>query len=160
MAAIKQCSKCAQLKAVDCQFIDECPHRIETVLNTRINGVDKAISDLDRVLTLAISELEKRFNENTESIQQSTNLKAEVIEKRLETMNEFRNALKDQAGTFFTRPEHDLYMKAVEADLRVLREDRANAQGMAKQSSVMWAYAFSALAALASVVSIVLHFLK
>jgi hypothetical protein len=122
--------------------------------------VDKAISDLDRVMTLAIEELEKRFNENTESIQQSTILKAEVIEKRLESMNEFRNALSDQSKTFYTMPQHEIFAKMIEADLRILREARAEQAGMAKQSSVMWAFACSGIAAVCSIVAMILHFVK
>lgn len=40
------------------------------------------------------------------------------LEKRLETMNEFRAAMKDQAGTFVTRSEVDAFIAVRDADIK------------------------------------------
>ena len=66
----------------------------------------------------------------------SSEVSAAMLEKRLESMNEFRLQLKDQAGTFFTRNEHEVYMTSVEKDLRVLRESKAMLEGKATQTAV------------------------
>ena len=66
----------------------------------------------------------------------SSEVSAAMLEKRLESMNEFRLQLKDQAGTFFTRNEHEVYMASVEKDLRVLRESKAMLEGKATQTAV------------------------
>ena len=66
----------------------------------------------------------------------SAEVSSAMLEKRLESMNEFRTQLKDQAGTFFTRNEHEVYMTSVDKDLRMLRESKATLEGKASQSSV------------------------
>ena len=83
-----------------------------------------------------------------------------MLEKRLESMNEFRLQLKDQAGTFFTKNEHEVYMSSVEKDLRVLRESKANLEGKASQSSVNVALIISLLGLGISLVSAAKQFLK
>ena len=80
-----------------------------------------------------------RLNEDVRILREtkaSSEVSAAMLEKRLESMNEFRAQLKDQAGTFFTRNEHSAYMTSVEKDLRMLREYKSNLEGKASQSSV------------------------
>ena len=59
-----------------------------------------------------------------------------AMEKRLDGMNEFRDTLKDQGGTFLTKNEYCVFKESVEKDLRVLRESRAELSGKASQLSV------------------------
>ena len=80
-----------------------------------------------------------RLNEDVRILREtraSSEVSAAMLEKRLESMNEFRAQLKDQAGTFFTRNEHSTYMTSVEKDLRILRESKANLEGKATSLSV------------------------
>ena len=81
-----------------------------------------------------------------------------ALERRLEAMNEVREALRDQSETFVTHVEHRAVcdrLERIERDIRELRESRAELQGKASQTSVMWAYAISLLGL---IVGIVLHF--
>ena len=80
-----------------------------------------------------------RLNEDVRILREtraSSEVSAAMLEKRLESMNEFRLQLKDQAGTFFTRNEHSAYMTSVEKDLRILRESKATLEGKATSLSV------------------------
>lgn len=110
----------------------------------------KEQSDIRWCAHLREQELLERFTEQFR----------EEMSKRLETMNEFRAALKDQAGQFFTRVEHDAYQKLVESDLRALRESRAELLGKASQSSANWAFALAFVATAIGLVSLVLRLVK
>lgn len=43
--------------------------------------------------------------------------------KRLETMNEFRSSLKDQAAQFFTKQEHAAFQKLMSSEVESIKED-------------------------------------
>ena len=70
------------------------------------------------------------------AIEKESSVSSNQIEARLLSMNEFRLQLKDQAGTFFTKPEHEIYSQSVEKDLRMLRESKATLEGKATSLSV------------------------
>jgi len=74
------------------------------------------------------------------------------LDRRLEAMNEFRGALKEQSQHFVTQGEHDFVL----ADIRELRESRAKLEGMATQKSVYIAYAISIGSLMLSVIEIVI----
>jgi hypothetical protein len=84
--------------------------------------------------------LKEYFNYKIQNIEKATSLASASIDKRLESMNEFRSALKDQASKFLTKDEYGLTINRVEIDLRSLREDRARLEGKASMSSVYISY--------------------
>lgn len=45
-----------------------------------------------------------------------------ILDKRLHTMNEFRNTLKDQNGTFITRVEHEAKLLLLETKIDLLQK--------------------------------------
>ena len=53
------------------------------------------------------------------------------LNRRLEAMNEFRDALKDQTAQLVTRSEYSSGHKSVEEKLRQLELDKANFEGRA-----------------------------
>jgi len=71
-----------------------------------------------------------------ESIDREKEVAYRAMEKRLDGMNEFRDTLKDQGGTFLTKNEYCNFKDSVEKDLRMLRESRAELAGKASQLSV------------------------
>jgi hypothetical protein len=90
-----------------------------------------------------------RFTENQRALE-----KAERdLSKRLEGMNEFRDALKDQAGTFVTREAMEIKLDGLEKDMADLKLTRAHAQGKASQTSVLIAYGISFVGLLIAVLS-------
>jgi hypothetical protein len=80
-----------------------------------------------------------RFADNLRALEKAER----ELSKRLEGMNEFRDALKDQAGTFVTREALDLKMGGLQKEVNDLKLTRAHAQGKASQTSVLIAYGIS-----------------
>jgi len=66
----------------------------------------------------------------------ATAIAVQQMERRLESMNEFRDALKDQASRLATRQEMEVALKAMEAELRGLRDFRVALEAKASQQSV------------------------
>ena len=89
-----------------------------------------------------------------QTIDKSTKLAADSLEKRLETMNEFREALKDQQTRFVTREEFGLIRDRLSEDIRILREAKANTEGKASQTSVYISYLIAIIALAISIIRI------
>ena len=134
---------------------------LEDLANERMDGIEKctelARSALERQVLSTAEALEKSHQMAAAAAERNTALAAEALERRLEMLNEFRTAMKDQAAGFFTRAEHSLYMESVASDLRSLRESRAELKGMASQSSVNVALLISLLSLFIGSVSILLR---
>ena len=75
-------------------------------------------------------------------------------------MNEFRGQLKDQAAGLFPRSEHEIFMRAVDKDIRELRESRALLAGKASQNAVNLSTVIAILGILLAIVSLVHSFAK
>lgn len=67
------------------------------------------------------------------ALEKATDLAARTLEKRLEGMNEFREALKNQAALFVTRNEMKIQLDKIDDDIRMLREAKAMLEGKASQ---------------------------
>jgi hypothetical protein len=108
----------AQITAERGNFVTS--DRYATLLQT----VEAIQVDLARAIALA------------DQTDKSSSVKRESLNKRLESMNEFRSAMKDQAASYVTRMESELNIKAVhgsfaavEARLKRLEERAANMDG-------------------------------
>lgn len=94
------------------------------------------------------------------AIDDATRLASDNVNTRLEGMNEFRNAMKDQASKFITRDELGLTLAPICIDIRTLREDGARLDGKASQKSVTIAYIISAIAMLMSGLDLLIRAFK
>ena len=134
---------------------------LEDLVNERMDGIEKctelARAALEKQVLSTAAALEKSHQTALTTAERSTVFASEVLERRLEMLNEFRTAMKDQAAGFFTRAEHSLYMESVASDLRSLREWRSELKGMASQSSVNVALLISLLSLFIGSVSILLR---
>ncbi len=101
---------------------------IRDYLDFRVNAIDEKVR-------LALTGVEA-----------ATALAAQGVDRRLEAMNEFRRALEDQTSRFVTRSELQAMLAPMGADLRVLRESKANLEGKASRMSVIMATAISVTA--------------
>lgn len=97
--------------------------------------------------------VDARFNAICKEMEKSD----QVLDARLEKMNEFRNTLQDQTLKFMTKEEYRLAHKPVEDDVKELRDFMAKQRGAATQSQVYVAYA---LGLLSIIVGVLLHLLK
>jgi hypothetical protein len=84
------------------------------------------------------------------SVEKATVVALESMDKRLESMNEFRATLKDQASTFITKAD----ITALQKDIQDLRESRAELRGKASMASVYISYGLAVLGLLLSVLSL------
>lgn len=166
---------------------------IEKLFDAKISGIQKSLEDLDKRFAAAIISTEKTavlLADTTRTTaqmladaqQKATDIAAISLDKRLNTMNEFRQTISDQAASYYTRQEHDTwvkgievdlktmrenfyskeqhdsYAKGVENDLRMLRESRAEVGGMAKASQVYFSMIMASVGAICGIVSLVLHY--
>jgi hypothetical protein len=93
--------------------------------------------------------LKEYFDTRLNSIDKALGLASAQMEKRLEGMNEFRDALKDQAGRFITRAELEAYLDKINFNIKSLELSKATLEGKASQQSVI-------LTALLSLCSLIL----
>ena len=70
------------------------------------------------------------------AIEKAHELSCAATDKRLASMNEFRNALKDQAAQMATRIELEAAEDKIELELRPLRDFKAAIEAKASQQSV------------------------
>ena len=80
-----------------------------------------------------------------------------TIDARLDSMNEFRQAMLDQARTYMTKHEYQLAHQPLAEDAQEFHDFMAKHQGKASQNQVLFAYG---LAFLSMLIGIVLHFVK
>ena len=76
--------------------------------------------------------IDSRLNATDKALE----LARESMDRRLDTMNEFRASLKDQASTFVPCTEYNAWKKAIDEDIRSLRDSRSMLAGKAAQSTV------------------------
>jgi len=66
-------------------------------------------------LSARLEELDKRISQRFDLIDRATDLALRTMDKRLDGMNEFREALREQQDRFADRKELDLRIKPLEA---------------------------------------------
>jgi hypothetical protein len=74
------------------------------------------------------------------------------LDKRLKGMNEIRESMRDQASKYLTREEFNLGIKALEADIRVLRDSKSLLEGKASQGAVLFTGALGIIAIILSII--------
>lgn len=107
-----------------------------------------------------VNSLRELMLEKFSALKDSMELSRQSMEKRLEGMNEFREALKDQTAKFITRNEHEAMMNNYNKDIRELRESRAMLEGKASQSSLNIVLGVSLVAILISIIDLIIRFIK
>jgi polyphosphate kinase len=98
------------------------------------------------------TELKNYMDIKFESIEKSTCLAQENLNTRLESMNEFRNSLKDQTAQYITRVEHDV----LKTQISVLEQNNARSEGKASMSSVYLGYIVAFIGIILGVIGIII----
>lgn len=86
------------------------------------------------------------------ALEKATALAANTLEKRLEGMNEFREALRYQTSLFVTRTELQVLLEKIEVDLRILRQYKVALESKASQAYVTVTMVIAILGAIISVI--------
>jgi hypothetical protein len=102
-----------------------------------------------------INKLSEFVNHRFTEIEKSTNLANENLKIRLDSMNEFREALKDSNTNFITKSEHQLVLNQI----AYLRETLAEAKGKASMSAVYISYIIAVIGIIISIIGLVHGFL-
>src|SRR5438552_3794710 len=76
---------------------------------------DGEVVTLREFVETRFDELEKRLDQRTQLLMSANERDKSVLNERLKGMNEFRNALRDQAQQFVDRKELELRLKPLEA---------------------------------------------
>ena len=110
----------------------------------------------------AINERWLTAADTVKGLAQSESTKAAMamaaLDRRLESMNEFRGSMRDQAASMYTRAEHESFAKLIESDIRMLRESRAEMSGKANQADVNGARIMAVVGLLLGVASLLVGF--
>ena len=87
------------------------------------------------------------------ALQAEVNKSEALLNRRLETMNEFRNALKDQSATMATREQVEMHTRLAEEKIDKLEIRLRNLEN-AKSYTIGWA---AALAFIISVIGVIIR---
>jgi hypothetical protein len=98
--------------------------------------------------------LKEFFLEKFEAANVALRLSTDALNKRLEHMNEFREALKDKDNLMITRNEYELAHKELQRQVDELRLSRANLEGKASANSVMVAIALAVVGIVISIIKL------
>jgi polyphosphate kinase len=97
-------------------------------------------------------ELKNYMDIKFESIEKSTCLAQENLNTRLESMNEFRNSLKDQTAQYITRVEHE----ALKTQIATLQQNNARTEGKASMNSVYMGYIIAFIGIILGTIGIII----
>lgn len=76
-----------------------------------------------------LSHIDRHFAAKLEATSAAIEKAEEKLDQRLASMNEFRDALKDQAGRLATKQELDLKLERIDARIANIEKSRAYALG-------------------------------
>jgi len=113
---------------------------------------EQSLRNLERANALAAANTEHTLL----AMSQATNLASNLMDKRLESMNEFRAQLKDQVATFVTKEQFDALLRRIEQDVKELQLSKANLEGKASQSSVMIVTAISFIGIAIGIINLII----
>jgi hypothetical protein len=97
--------------------------------------------------------LKEYFEARITALDKATSIASTNLEKRLDSMNEFRAALKDQTSTFVPRTEFDSIVDKMQLDIRLLRESKASNDGRVSQQALIIAYIVTGISVALSIAS-------
>ena len=102
-----------------------------------------------------LDHLESRIR----SVEKQIDTSNHILEKRLELMNEFREALKDQANRSPSRAEIDIKLAAIDKDIRTLMQFMDNQHGKASVQEVNVARTIAYIGLVLSLLSLLSRFI-
>ena len=112
-------------------------------------------------LETIINSQKEYFESRLAAMDKAVNVSRVTMETRLEGMNEFRNSLKDQSGTFITRTELTLTFDKLHAEIKGLAGRieglelyKSSMEGKASQMSVNIAYLISIISIIFGIINL------
>jgi hypothetical protein len=119
-----------------------------------------SIVSLREYVDFRFAAIKEKSDVQAESIKTATEILARQLDKRLESMNEFRESLRDQNSTFLRKEEYDTRHGAMEFRISALEISKAELCGKASQSSVNITTALAVFSIFISIVSVMVHYIR
>lgn len=113
----------------------------------RSRSSSEAVS-LRELIERELAHLKEQTSLHFQVLEAAHEKSGEVLNERLSRMNEFREAMKDQAATFVTKTELNLRLESIENELQRARNHRSEAKGMAS-ATMIYGSGLTALVAIA-----------
>lgn len=109
---------------------DETPMSPEVALREYL---DRRMDDLQTQIDRRLKDLETRFADKFEQYSDAVDKAETSIDRRLNSMNEFRDALRDQAGRMATRVELEKLDEAV----NIIQRERATKEELGRMEGLV-----------------------
>src|SRR5258706_7965522 len=111
----------------------------------------------ERIVALAahVVDVQKRVDQRFEQAEHAVALANTSLEKRLDSINEFRGQLRDQQGLFITKAEVDQRFAALIERVNSLQARVDKAEGQVSGVGGLWGYMVGAVGALAVIFFVV-----
>lgn len=143
------------------EYFESKFENLENTIKLKYCNIEKATEaandSMESYFEEKFKSLDNSVNLKYSNIEKSTSLAATSIDRRLESMNEFRDSLKDQATKFMTKDEFQILHQRVEEDVRILRESKATLEGRASMTSVYISYVIGVIGLVVAVLALFLH---
>lgn len=100
--------------------------------------------------------LKEYFDSRFDAMDKALRLATDALNARLESMNEFREALRDQASRMVTRAECSVLHNRSTDDIRGLQKFQSTLEGKASQNAVILAILISTVSAGVAIAGLVM----
>lgn len=132
-------------------------------------GIVNCVDMVEKYIDVRFETLEKRdeinadhlkmyYDAQLDSIRESINLASKANDARLNSMNEFRQAMQDQSNKYLTMSEHDVWKEKIESEMNVLRDFRVEISAKASQRGLTWGYIVIAINMFFTIIALVLAY--
>ena len=125
------------------EYIEQRLHDVDRATELRKESVDARVAGIEKAIDLRLGGMDK-----------AQELASNVLEARLEAMNEFRAAMGDQCGHYITREYYEARHGTLETQIAMLNEARAEGRGKASMTAVYVAWLFGAIGIIMGVVDL------
>ena len=114
----------------------------------------------NEALAERLMALEKLCETQFKNADQAIDLASRMMEKRLDGMNEFREALREQSTKMLTRSEYEIGHDRVVYDIKILMKSRAEMEGKASQQALLLVLAVALSGMVFGIIGLTMRFLK
>jgi len=118
------------------------------------------VESLKEYFDLAIANLEEKIEQKFCSVKESVNKAESAHDRRLDSMNEFREQLRDQQQTFVEKSTYMSDLKNLNEKINDLKDKLQKIENIKEGGNLVWAYVASAISLIIAIVSVTINLLK
>jgi hypothetical protein len=109
-------------------------------------------------LETKITEMRRQLDERYETQSKASQELKDTTTERFASVNEFRGQLNDQINTFLSRGEAEVRFNALSEKVDLLKEQAGGVRGKSAGMNAALVYLFSGIAALGTIISLLVIF--